>query len=198
MELKRLVAAILAFLALASFAGCKGEKKDDSASTSAEAAGAQASETESGSDAETASEAAETQKASTESVKMNPRTNTPYYFLDLYMESFGSNEWNNWVPISEGDYVNGKYVIRDEYFYETTEYCLECLIKSIDLVNDFLINRGGRLSALDRENIGDILEEGMITANSLTILKPYEIGEEIITERDIYIESNSRQSYFEN
>ena len=93
------------------------------------------------------------------------------------------------------EYFNG---LRDEYFYETTEYCLECLIKSIDLVNDFLINRGGRLSALDRENIGDILEEGMITANSLTILKPYEIGEEIITERDIYIESNSRQSYFEN
>ena len=118
MNIKRLVAAILAFLALASFAGCKGEKKDNSTSTSAEAAGAQASETESGADTEPTSEAAETQKASTESVKMNPRTNTPYYFLDLDMESFGSNEWNNWVPISEGDYVNGKYVIRDEYFYD--------------------------------------------------------------------------------
>ena len=62
MKLKRLVAAILAFLALASFAGCKVEKKDDSASTSAEAAGAQASETESGSDA---AESASTSQAVT-------------------------------------------------------------------------------------------------------------------------------------
>ena len=35
MKLKRTIAAILAFLALASFAGCKKDKKDDPASTSA-------------------------------------------------------------------------------------------------------------------------------------------------------------------
>ena len=35
MNIKRTIAAILAFLALASFAGCKGEKKDNSTSTSA-------------------------------------------------------------------------------------------------------------------------------------------------------------------
>ena len=51
MNIKRTIAAILAFLALASFAGCKGEKKDNSTSTSAEAAGAQASEAENGSEA---------------------------------------------------------------------------------------------------------------------------------------------------
>ena len=46
MKLKRLVAAILAFLALASFAGCKGEKKDDPASTSAGAVAAETPENE--------------------------------------------------------------------------------------------------------------------------------------------------------
>ena len=40
MNIKRTIAAILAFLALASFAGCKKDKKDDPASTSAGAVAA--------------------------------------------------------------------------------------------------------------------------------------------------------------
>ncbi len=55
MNIKRTIAAILAFLALASFAGCKGEKKGNSTSTSAEAFGAEVSETEGGADTEPAS-----------------------------------------------------------------------------------------------------------------------------------------------
>ena len=40
MKLKRTIAAILAFLALASFAGCRKDKKNDPASTSAGAVAA--------------------------------------------------------------------------------------------------------------------------------------------------------------
>lgn len=46
MNIKRTIAAILAFLALASFAGCKKDKKDDPASTSAGAVAAETPENE--------------------------------------------------------------------------------------------------------------------------------------------------------
>ena len=46
MKLKRTIAAILAFLALASFAGCRKDKKDDPASTSAGAVAAETPENE--------------------------------------------------------------------------------------------------------------------------------------------------------
>jgi outer membrane murein-binding lipoprotein Lpp len=56
MKLKRTIAAILAFLALASFAGCRNDKKDDPASTSAGVVAAETpeNETETEAQAETA------------------------------------------------------------------------------------------------------------------------------------------------
>ena len=54
MKLKRTIAAILAFLVLASFAGCRKDKNDDPASTSAGAVAAEtpANETETEAQAE--------------------------------------------------------------------------------------------------------------------------------------------------
>ena len=56
MKLKRTIAAILAFLALASFAGCRKDKKDDPASTSAGAVAAETSENETETEAQTETE----------------------------------------------------------------------------------------------------------------------------------------------
>ena len=56
MKLKRTIAAILAFLALASFAGCRKDKKDDPASTSAGAVAAETPENETETEAQAETE----------------------------------------------------------------------------------------------------------------------------------------------
>ncbi len=56
MNIKRTIAAILAFLALASFAGCKGKERDNSTLTLTETAKAEASEEKSVTETETGSE----------------------------------------------------------------------------------------------------------------------------------------------
>ncbi len=120
MKLKRTIAAILAFLALASFAGCRKDKKNDPASTSAGAVAAETSENETEETEEgAAGETKESEKAAaSSSVKMNPRTKKPYYFLDINSDLLGNSDWNNWVEVSNGSYKNGKYVIENEYFYD--------------------------------------------------------------------------------
>lgn len=60
MKLKRTIAAILAFLALASFAGCRNDKKDDPASTSAGAVAAETPENETETETEAQTETATT------------------------------------------------------------------------------------------------------------------------------------------
>ncbi len=122
MKLKRTIAAILAFLALASFAGCRKDKKDDPASTSAGAVAAETSENETEEEETEEGAAGETKEsekaAGSSSVKMNPRTKKPYYFLDINSDLLGNSDWNNWVEVSNGSYKNGKYVIENEYFYD--------------------------------------------------------------------------------
>ena len=56
MNIERTIAAILAFLALASFAGCKKDKKDDPASTSAGAVAAETPENETETEAQAETE----------------------------------------------------------------------------------------------------------------------------------------------
>ena len=56
MKLKRTIAAILAFLALASFAGCRKDKEDDPASTSAGAVAAETPENETETEAQAETE----------------------------------------------------------------------------------------------------------------------------------------------
>ena len=117
MKLKRTIAAILAFLALASFAGCRKDKKNDPASsTSARAVAAETSENETEETEEgAAGETKESEKAAaSSSVKMNPRTKKPYYFLDINSDLLGNSDWNNWVEVSNGSYKNGKYVIEND------------------------------------------------------------------------------------
>lgn len=123
MKLKRTIAAILAFLALASFAGCRKDKKDDPASTSAGAVAAETSEnetetevqaeTETETPTETAGETKESSTAKQTGVRKNEKKYPRYYI------GIDSDVWNHWseyksrsvytehlkkVSISNGEY----------------------------------------------------------------------------------------------
>ena len=90
MKLKRTIAAILAFLALASFAGCRKDKKDDPASTSAGAVAAETSENETETEAQTETEtptatAGKTKESSTAKqtgVRKNEKKISPILYRD--------------------------------------------------------------------------------------------------------------------
>ena len=98
MKLKRTIAAVLAFLALASFAGCRKDKKDDPASTSAGAVAAETPENETETEAQTETEtptatAGKTKESSTAKqtgVRKNEKKYPRYYI------GIDSDVWNHW------------------------------------------------------------------------------------------------------
>ena len=100
MKLKRTIAAILAFLALASFAGCRKDKKDDPASTSAGAVAAETSENETETEVqaetemETSTEAAGKTKESSTAKQTGVRKNEKKY--PRYYIGIDSDVWNHW------------------------------------------------------------------------------------------------------
>ena len=98
MKLKRTIAAILAFLALASFAGCRKDKKDDPASTSAGAVAAETSEneteTEAQAETETSTETAGKTKESSTAKQTGVRKNEKKY--PRYYIGIDSDVWNHW------------------------------------------------------------------------------------------------------
>ena len=123
MKLKRTIAAILVFLALASFAGCRKDKKDDPASTSAGAVAAETSENETETEVqaetemETSTEAAGKTKESSTAKQTGVRKNEKKY--PRYYIGIDSDVWNHWseyksrsvytehlkkVSISNGEY----------------------------------------------------------------------------------------------
>ena len=100
MKLKRTIAAILEFLALASFAGCRKDKKDDPASTSAGAVAAETSENETETEVqaetemETSTEAAGKTKESSTAKQTGVRKNEKKY--PRYYIGIDSDVWNHW------------------------------------------------------------------------------------------------------
>ena len=98
MKLKRTIAAILAFLALASFAGCRKDKQDDPASTSAGAVAAETSEneteTEAQAETETSTETAGETKESITAKQTGVRKNEKKY--PRYYIGIDSDVWNHW------------------------------------------------------------------------------------------------------
>ena len=100
MKLKRTIATILAFLALASFAGCRKDKKDDPASTSAGAVAAETSENETETEVqaetemETSTEAAGKTKESSTAKQTGVRKNEKKY--PRYYIGIDSDVWNHW------------------------------------------------------------------------------------------------------
>lgn len=100
MKFKRTIAAILAFLALASFAGCRKDKKDDPASTSAGAVATETSENETETEVqaetemETSTEAAGKTKESSTAKQTGVRKNEKKY--PRYYIGIDSDVWNHW------------------------------------------------------------------------------------------------------
>ncbi len=124
MKLKRTIAAILAFLALASFAGCRKDKKDDPASTSAGAVAAETSEneteTEAQAETETSTEAAGKTKESSTAKQTGVRKNEKKY--PRYYIGIDSLVWNHWseykVRKVYAEHLKKASVYNEEYEFD--------------------------------------------------------------------------------
>ena len=124
MKLKRTIAAILAFLALASFAGCRKDKKDDPASTSAGAVAAETSENETeteaqaetGTPTETAGKTKESSTAKQTGVRKNEKKYPRYYI------GIDSDVWNHWseykVRKVYAEHLKKASVYNEEYEFD--------------------------------------------------------------------------------
>ena len=89
-------------------------------------------------------------------------------------------------------YIAGS--IEENYLYEITEHCMEVFNERVELIRNFLKERGGRLTEVNREDLYDAIDYGFSIVNMCSILKPYEIGEEFIPEKNIYNEP--QQNYY--
>ena len=137
MKLKRTIAAILAFLALASFAGCRKDKKDDPASTSAGAVAAETSEneteteaqtetqTETGTPTETAGETKESSTAKQTGVRKNEKKYPRYYI------GIDSLVWNHWTEYKVrrvyAEHLKKASVYNEEYEFDRFGNVTRCL-----------------------------------------------------------------------
>ena len=83
-------------------------------------------------------------------------------------------------------YITG--TIEENCIYEITEHWMEVFNERVELIRNFLKERGGRLSEIKREDLYDAIDYGFSIINMCSILKPYEIGEEFIPEKNIYNE----------
>lgn len=133
MKLKRTIAAILAFLALASFAGCRKDKKDDPASTSAGAVAAETSEneteTEAQAETETPTETAGKTKESSTAKQTGIRKNEKKY--PRYYIGIDSLVWNHWTEYKVrrvyAEHLKKASVYNEEYEFDRFGNVTRCL-----------------------------------------------------------------------
>ncbi len=133
MKLKRTIAAILAFLALASFAGCRKDKKDDPASTSAGAVAAETSEneteTEAQAETETSTETAGETKESITAKQTGVRKNEKKY--PRYYIGIDSLVWNHWTEYKVrrvyAEHLKKASVYNEEYEFDRFGNVTRCL-----------------------------------------------------------------------
>ena len=135
MKLKRTIAAILAFLALASFAGCRKDKKDDPASTSAGAVAAETSENETETEVqaetetETSTEAAGKTKESSTAKQTGVRKNEKKY--PRYYIGIDSVVWNHWTEYKVrrvyAEHLKKASVYNEEYEFDRFGNVTRCL-----------------------------------------------------------------------
>ena len=135
MKLKRTIAAILAFLALASFAGCRKDKKDDPASTSAGAVAAETSENETETESqaetetETSTEAAGKTKESSTAKQTGVRKNEKKY--PRYYIGIDSVVWNHWTEYKVrrvyAEHLKKASVYNEEYEFDRFGNVTRCL-----------------------------------------------------------------------
>ena len=139
MKLKRTIAAILAFLALASFAGCRKDKKDDPASTSAGAVAAETSENETETEAQAETETQTGTGTPTETVGKTKESSTakqtgvrknekkyPRYYIGI-----NSIVWNHWTEYKVrrvyAEHLRKASVYNEEYEFDRFGNVTRCL-----------------------------------------------------------------------
>lgn len=84
--------------------------------------------------------------------------------------------------------------VEETHIYELTEFEMKMLVESIDLITKFVKERGGRLTQEKREDLIETAEYGMDFANCCSILRPYSLVDDFISEQDIYTEQ--QQNYY--
>jgi hypothetical protein len=84
--------------------------------------------------------------------------------------------------------------VEEAHIYELTEFEMKMLVESIDLITKFVKERGGRLTQEKREDLIETAEYGMDFANCCSILRPYSLVDDFISEQDIYTEQ--QQNYY--
>ena len=84
--------------------------------------------------------------------------------------------------------------VEEAHIYELTEFEMKMLVDSIDLITKFVKERGGRLTQEKREDLIETAEYGMDFANCCSILRPYSLVDDFISEQDIYTEQ--QQNYY--
>ena len=84
--------------------------------------------------------------------------------------------------------------VEEAHIYELTEFEMKMLVDSIDLITKFIKERGGRLTQEKREDLIETAEYGMDFANCCSILRPYSLVDDFISEQDIYTEQ--QQNYY--
>ena len=84
--------------------------------------------------------------------------------------------------------------VEEAHIYELTEFEMKMLVDSIDLITKFVKERGGRLTQEKREDLIETVEYGMDFANCCSILRPYSLVDDFISEQDIYTEQ--QQNYY--
>lgn len=179
MKTKRILAAALAFLALASFAGCKGEKKDNSTSTSAETVGVETSETQS----ETANSSSESSSTKQVEAKKSEKKYSKYYL------GIDDSVWNHWTIYKE----HGVTVLPSEHNRSSvldTEYTLD----SFGNVTHYLSYEDNNLDAPNASvkyeyvynNDGTVKTEKLYAVEIVTTSYEYDSQKRVVKETETY------------
>ncbi len=179
MKTKRILAAILAFLALASFAGCKGEKKDNSTSTSAETVGVETSETQS----DTANGTSESSSAKQVEAKKSEKKYSKYYL------GIDDSVWNHWTIYKEHSVT----VLPSEHNRSSvldTEYTLD----SFGNVTHYLSYEDNNLNAPNASvkyeyvynNDGTVKTEKLYAVEIVTTSYEYDSRKRVVRETETY------------
>ena len=179
MKIKRILAAALAFLSLASFAGCKGEKKDNSTSTSAETVSIKASETQS----ETANSSSESSSAKQVEAKKSEKKYSKYYL------GIDDSVWNHWTIYKEHSVT----VLPSEHNRSSvldTEYTLD----SFGNVTHYLSYEDNNLNAPNASvkyeyvynNDGTVKTEKLYAVEIVTTSYEYDSRKRVVRETETY------------
>lgn len=158
MKAKRIIAAVLAFFALASFAGCKSEKKEPVTPTLTEASEIEVSETQTDAASETQSSAVKTILAT------NVKDKTKYVLeRELYFFNYADISYGHWFIIEiksdSTEYIERMKAAYDSHgnFKSYASYTANGKILS-DEENKYIYNTDGTIKSYTNYSEGKALK----------------------------------------